>query len=242
MDCSLPGSSVRGILQARILEWVAMLSSMGSSQPKDPTQVSRVAGRFLTIWATWEALCHQGSSHLFLKFKLWLCKFPKHVAGPPFLDLIPTYPQRLLLAWMTWWLWFHFETLGIVQIKARGPQGQGGLRGLTFLNLLWTWLKRILLTESWYHWVFLDCQLGQLSHSQDSQLALHLLPWMGTSNGPLLSLPRRQTPGPLSSTCRLPPSIIPAPPHSQPHSKAYLHCTFSEWKAQWICSSYWIHK
>ena len=42
MDCSLPGSSVHGILQARILEWVAMPSSRGSSQPRDGTQVSYI--------------------------------------------------------------------------------------------------------------------------------------------------------------------------------------------------------
>ena len=41
-----------GILQARILEWVAMPSSRGSSQPKDRTQVSCIAGGFFTIWAT----------------------------------------------------------------------------------------------------------------------------------------------------------------------------------------------
>ena len=40
MSCSPPGSSVHGILQARILEWVAMSSSRGSSQPRDPTRVS----------------------------------------------------------------------------------------------------------------------------------------------------------------------------------------------------------
>ena len=40
MDCSLPGSSVHGISQARILEWVAMSSSRGSSQPRDQTLVS----------------------------------------------------------------------------------------------------------------------------------------------------------------------------------------------------------
>ena len=40
MDCSSPGSSVHGILQARILEWVAMPSSRGSSQPRDRTWVS----------------------------------------------------------------------------------------------------------------------------------------------------------------------------------------------------------
>ena len=48
MDCSLPGSSVHGILQARILEWVAMPSSRGSSQPRDRTQVFYTAGRFFT--------------------------------------------------------------------------------------------------------------------------------------------------------------------------------------------------
>ena len=53
---SPPGSSVHGILQARILEWVAIPFSRGSSRPKDQTQVSCIAGRFLTIWATREAL------------------------------------------------------------------------------------------------------------------------------------------------------------------------------------------
>ena len=55
MNCRLPASSVHGILQARTLEWVAMPSSRGSSQPRDWTQVSRIAGGFFTVWATWEA-------------------------------------------------------------------------------------------------------------------------------------------------------------------------------------------
>ena len=49
MDCSPRGSSVLGILQARILEWVAISVSRGSSQPRDRTQVSRIAGRFFTV-------------------------------------------------------------------------------------------------------------------------------------------------------------------------------------------------
>ena len=49
MDFSPPGSSVHGILQARILEWVAIPFSRGSSQPKDQTQVSCLAGRFFTV-------------------------------------------------------------------------------------------------------------------------------------------------------------------------------------------------
>ena len=51
MDCSPPGSSVHGILQVRILEWVAMPSSRGSSQPRDRTYISYIsciAGRFFT--------------------------------------------------------------------------------------------------------------------------------------------------------------------------------------------------
>ena len=56
MDCSLPGSSVHGILQAGLLEWVAMPSSWGSSQARDRTHSSCIAGGFFNHWATWEAL------------------------------------------------------------------------------------------------------------------------------------------------------------------------------------------
>ena len=49
MDCSLPVCSVLGILQARILEWIAIPSSRGSSQPRDWTQVSCIAGRFFLL-------------------------------------------------------------------------------------------------------------------------------------------------------------------------------------------------
>ena len=53
VDCNPPGSSVHGILQARILEWVAMPFSRGSSQPRDRTWVSScIVGRFFTISAT----------------------------------------------------------------------------------------------------------------------------------------------------------------------------------------------
>ena len=54
LDSSPPGSSVCGILQARILEWVAMPSSRGSSQPRELTWVSCSAGGFFTIRATRE--------------------------------------------------------------------------------------------------------------------------------------------------------------------------------------------
>ena len=56
MDCSLPGSSLHGILQERMLEWVAIPFSRRSTWPRDWTWVSHIAGRFFTIWANREAL------------------------------------------------------------------------------------------------------------------------------------------------------------------------------------------
>ena len=52
MDCSPPGSSVHGILQARILEWVAISFSRGSLWSRDCIQVSHIVGSFFTIWAS----------------------------------------------------------------------------------------------------------------------------------------------------------------------------------------------
>ena len=51
-DCNMPGSSVHGILQARILEWVALPSSRGSSQPRDGTRVSCIYRQIIFCWVT----------------------------------------------------------------------------------------------------------------------------------------------------------------------------------------------
>ena len=59
MKCNLPGSSVLGIFQARILKWVAISSSRGSFLPRDRTQVCYIAGRFCTVWVTGEACISQ---------------------------------------------------------------------------------------------------------------------------------------------------------------------------------------
>ena len=60
---SLPGSPVHGILQARILEWVAIPFSRGFSQPRNWTRVSWIAGGFFTVWATWEAIVFAYNLH-----------------------------------------------------------------------------------------------------------------------------------------------------------------------------------
>jgi len=54
IDCSLPVSSVHGIFQAIVLEWVAISFSRGSSQSRAQTQVSRIVDRRFTVWATRE--------------------------------------------------------------------------------------------------------------------------------------------------------------------------------------------
>ena len=64
MDCSLPGSSVHEIFQARVLEWGAISFSRGSSQPRDWTRVSSIVGRRFTIWATREVLRRERGSKL----------------------------------------------------------------------------------------------------------------------------------------------------------------------------------
>ena len=57
VDYNLSGSSVHGIFQARVLQWIAISFSRGSSQPRNQSRVSCIAGRCFTIWATREAPC-----------------------------------------------------------------------------------------------------------------------------------------------------------------------------------------
>ena len=70
MDCGPPGSSIHGLFQARVLEWVAISFSRAFSWPRDQTQVSRTAGRRFIVWATREAPTgrHRGGLHKCLHF------------------------------------------------------------------------------------------------------------------------------------------------------------------------------
>ena len=58
MDCNLPRSSIHGLFQARVLEWVAISFSRGTSQPRNRTWVSHIVGRCFTIWTTRWILNH----------------------------------------------------------------------------------------------------------------------------------------------------------------------------------------
>ena len=64
MDCSPPGSSVHEISQSRILEWVAVSSSRGSSRPRDRTHISCIGRQILYPWTTWETHWGKSSSHI----------------------------------------------------------------------------------------------------------------------------------------------------------------------------------
>ena len=90
MDCSLPGSSVCGIFQARILEWVAFPFSSGSSQSRDRSQIFCIAGRFVTSWATREA---QWSLQLILKLIISqsFLRWSKRVLG----DSLSSFPPQM---------------------------------------------------------------------------------------------------------------------------------------------------
>ena len=75
VDCSPPGSSFHGILKARILEWIAISFSRGSSQPRDRTRVSRMTGRCFILWAIREHM-----NWLIKVSKIvWSLTFPKQV-------------------------------------------------------------------------------------------------------------------------------------------------------------------
>ena len=75
MVCSLPGSSVHGIFQARALEWVAISFSTGSSWPRDQTQVPCIAGGFFTVWVTREPICGGGTRKGERRESFWIIYF-----------------------------------------------------------------------------------------------------------------------------------------------------------------------
>ena len=88
VDGSLPSSPVHGILQARILEWVAISFSRGSSRPRGRTPVSRIGGRHFNLWATRDGsqisqLLSLHSSAQKLQLELVLCSKRSHHSEKP---------------------------------------------------------------------------------------------------------------------------------------------------------------
>ena len=86
--CSPPGSSVHGILQARILGWVVIPLSRGSFQPRHWTLVPCTAGRFFTVWATREDLLRWTPSLVYVIIHRWWLKYT-------FKDQTRSFPYRV---------------------------------------------------------------------------------------------------------------------------------------------------
>ena len=110
MDCSLPGFSVHGILQARVLEWGAIAFSRGSSRPRDRNWVSCIGGRHFNLWATREApkktlrkvpIYHMQTEHL---LKEALCSLY-------IVSLKPVPPLKLILSPFQKWGNHSYEEL-----------------------------------------------------------------------------------------------------------------------------------
>ena len=98
MDCSPPGFSVHGISQARILEWVAMSFSRGSSQPRDRICISCISRGILYHWATWKPLESLAAAAKLLQLCPTLCDpIDSSPPGSP----VPGILQARTLEWVT---------------------------------------------------------------------------------------------------------------------------------------------
>ena len=96
VDCSLPGSSLHGILQAGILEWVAISFSRGSAQPRDRTRVSCVGGGCYNLWATKDMFLESQMLFWLRKPKLALSMYYYIKIEFPFLLMKLQSPEKVL--------------------------------------------------------------------------------------------------------------------------------------------------
>ena len=101
MDCNLPGSSVYGFLQARILEWVAISFFKGSSQPRDQTCVSCIAGGFFIaeplgkpLWSTFQLVYMYVCMHAYTQETLIYMYMHMCMSGLILMFVQPTFSIR----------------------------------------------------------------------------------------------------------------------------------------------------
>ena len=150
VDCSLTAPSVHGILQATILEWIAVPFSRGSSQPRDWTQVYCIAGGFFTIWATREAPAMMTISKLASKRTETLRQGRKHLLAHNCFSLfrkvkVWSYDERK-------WIWTRSLRLSLGKaVWCPSPKcnstGQSLVDPAAFIFFMWL----VLLWYSFYH-------------------------------------------------------------------------------------------
>ena len=144
MDCSLPVSFVHGILQARILEWVAILLSRGSSPPRDKTCVSCIVGRYFTIWATKEKLQHRTNGS-FISLFTWRRKWQP----------TPVFLPGQSHGRGAWWATIHGVTIVGHDLATKPPPPPFILNTICLIRTLW-FKQRYLGHKSIHIYWFLD--------------------------------------------------------------------------------------
>ena len=122
LDYSPPGSSVHGILQARILEWVAIPLSRGSSQPRDWNLGSHIAGKCFIIWVTREA-------HVYISYIAYMYFICKYICFYTAYVEKAMAPHSSTLAWKIPWA----EEPG--RLQSMGSLSQTRLSDFTFTFL-----------------------------------------------------------------------------------------------------------
>ena len=147
MECSLPGSSVHDISQARGLKWVAISFSaifLGSSQPRDQTQVSCIGRWILYCWATWDA-------HIYVN--VWLIH--SAVQQKPIQHYKATiirrrqwHPTPVLFFFFNFFIFFHSSTLAW---KIPWTEEPGGLQSMGSLRVRHDWATSLSLF-TFMHW------------------------------------------------------------------------------------------
>ena len=152
MVCSLPGFSVHRICQARVLEWVAISFSRGCSRPRDWTQVSCIAGRGFTLWATVSTQENQTSqvkefSVFYVRedarvWTHWSHSFDVHLSSLGLGSCVFTtwVPQSLL--WGVAAVWWLMD--GRCSFLPESPQGSPA-------HYLW-WLQLLRIVTFFVHW------------------------------------------------------------------------------------------
>ena len=170
-----------GILQARILEWVAFSLSRESSQPRDWTQVSCIPGRFFTSWATRESLLFLNVD-IYLPFrigfpvfhKFWYAMFPFSVVPRYFFfpllnsswhtgcsEVYCLISTHLLIFQFSFCYWFRFMLLLLEKTVGTNSIFLHLLRLFLWYNI-WSILENI--SSYWEEYIFCSCWVKWFSH------------------------------------------------------------------------------
>ena len=153
MDCSLPGTSVHGILQARILEWAAVPSSRGSSRPRDPTCISYTQAGSSPLAAPGKpsvlihVLLGLLSPHSVFHFGHRWCHSPWYAHTAFNLSLSPSCISHISMSLTCWNIFRDLSTAR--GVNSHPLNGLSGTSKPSFLFVFGRWYNRIIRPQLW---------------------------------------------------------------------------------------------